>query len=176
MCNPAFLAALVPGGGAAAAGGAVAGAATAGSGLAAIGTALSVGGSLLQGVMAMQAANEQSRLLDQQAKDEARLAATEESRVRQKFRFQMGQQVIELAGRGIRMDSPVAVFLGETAAREMSFEAQGVRSRGAARTRELSFSGRQSRAQGVQAMLRGGFSAAGSFLTAAPQIWPGMLQ
>lgn len=153
-------------------------AATAGAGatLSTLGTIVSVGGSLIQGVMAADAANQQARHLQEQAETERRLAATEESRARGEFRFAMGQQATELAGRGIRLDSPVAQFLGETAAREMSFEAQSIRSRGVARSRELTHSARQARAQGAQALFGGFLGAASSALTAAPRLWPGLSQ
>lgn len=178
MCIPALLGAL-GGAGAAGAAGAVAGAATAagaGSTLATFGTLLSAGGSLLQGVMAMQAANENARYMEQQREDEKNLSAIEEERARREFRFSIGQQAAELAGRGVRLDSPMAVFLGETAAREMSFESQSIRSRGAARSTELTHSARMARAQGAQAMFSGFTSAVGSVLTAAPRLWPGMLR
>ncbi len=173
MCHPALLAGLA-GGGAATAAGATAVAAT--SSLASIGTALTVVGSLAQGVMAMQAGQEQSALLLQQAEQEKRIGAIEEDRTRRQFQFQMGQQAIELAGRGIRLDSPVAMFLGETAAREMSFEAQAVRSGRGTRAQEMTHQARQVRAQGMQGLLRGTLSAAGNLLTAAPRQWPGMLK
>jgi hypothetical protein len=124
--------------------------------------------------MAMNAANENARLMEEQRTTENRINAVEDQRARREFRTAIGQQVIELAGRGIRLDSPMAVYLGETAAREMSFESQSIRSRGAARATELSHSARMVRAQGAQQMLRGVFSSASSVLTAAPRLWPGL--
>jgi hypothetical protein len=50
-----------------------------------------------------------------------------------------------------------------------------VRSTGQARDQELSSAARATRAEGTQAMLKGGFSAAGTLLKDAPDIWPGFM-
>ena len=62
--------------------------------------------------------------------------------------------------------------MGQTAAQEMSFAAQSVRSEGQARQIELSNEARLARARGQQGLLTGAFSAAGSLLSGAPKIWP----
>ena len=72
------------------------------------------------------------------------------------------------------LDSPAAILLGQTAAQELSFESQAVRSTGAARDAELSAEARLVRAKGAEAMLKGTFSAAGTLLSAAPKLWPGL--
>jgi len=137
-----------------------------------IGTTLAVGGSLIQGVNDHRMGKAQARALEQQARDERNLAAVQESRTRMQMRAQMAQQRAELASRGVSLDSAGAVLLGQTAAQEMAFESQAIRSGGAARTAELSHSARIARGQATQGLLRGGVNAAGSFLTAAPKLWP----
>lgn len=174
MCGPAVLGALGIGGGAAAATGATAVAATAGmSGLAGLGTALAVGGSLVQGVMAMQEGRAQARALAEQAAQERQITAVEDQRSRQRFAAAIAQQRAELAGRGIQLDSPTALALGQEAAAEMSFESQSIRSGGAARQMELDAAGKAARARGMTGFLRGGFSAAGTLIDRAPDLWPG---
>lgn len=178
MCNPAILG-LMSAGGATAAGataaGAVAGASTIGSTLATLGTVVSIGGALVQGISGMQAANANAAAIEQQRKTEIQLSATEDQRRRAQMGSQISQQRAELAARGITLDSVTAVMLGQTAAKEMSFESQAVRSGAQARDQELSSQSRAYRAEGAQAMLKGGVSAVGGFLTAAPDIWPGFM-
>lgn len=174
MCGPQVLGLLGLGGGAAAATGATAAAATAGmSGLAGIGTALAVGGSLVQGFMGLQEGRAQSRALAEQAAQERRINATEDMRSRDRMMRAIAQQRAELAARGVQLDSPTALALGQEAAAEMSYESQAIRSGGAARQLELDAAGRAARARGLTSFLRGGFSAAGSLIDRAPDLWPG---
>ena len=177
MCIIAGLSAIgsAIGGLGATAAGATAGAATAVTGLQAVGTALAVGGSLIQGVNANRMGKAQARALEQQARDERNLAAVQESRTRMQFRTAVRKQMAELAARGVSLDSPTAVLLGQTAAQEMSFESQAIRSGGAARSTELTGAARIARGQAQSSLLKGGFDAAGSFLTAAPDLWPELL-
>ncbi|MFD2854024.1 hypothetical protein ACFSZS_03370 [Seohaeicola zhoushanensis] len=87
----------------------------------------------------------------------------------------MAQQRADLVSRGVELDSPTAIFLGQNAASEMVYEAQTIRQGGQATAAELTASQRALRAQGQGALLKGGFGAAGQFLTAAPEIWPELL-
>lgn len=180
MCGPQALAFLGIGAGGATAAGATAAAATAGgaaaaggSALAGIGTALATGGALLQGIMGLQAANAQKRALQQQADTEAQLTAVKDQRTRAQFMQAIAKQRAELAARNVTLDSPTAIALGQTAAQEMSFESQAIRSEGGARQAELSAAQRAAGWQGMSSVLRGTFSAAGSLLQAAPDLWPG---
>lgn len=178
MCVIAGLAAIgnMVGSLGATAAGATAGATTAAAtGLQAVGTAMAVGGSLVQGINANRMGKAQARALEQQARDERSLAAVQESRTRQQFRTAMRQQMAQLAARGVSLDSPTSILLGRTAAQEMSFESQAIRSGGQARTTELTGAARIARGQAQSSLLKGGFDAAGSFLTAAPKLWPGLL-
>lgn len=175
MCVVAGLAAIGNVVGGMTAAGATAGAATAATGLQAIGTALAVGGSLVQGINANRMGKAQARALEQQARDERNLAAVQEGRTRMQFRTAMRKQMAELAARGVSLDSPTAVLLGQTAAQEMSFESQAIRSGGQARSTELTGAARIARGQAQSSLLKGGFDAAGSFLTAAPKLWPELL-
>ena len=150
------------------------GAAAAANSLSTLGTIVSVGGSLLSGIQGAQAASAQAKALDQQARTEAQLAATQEQRERKQFLSAIAQQRAELAARGVQLDSVTAVALGQTAAQEMSFQGQATRSGGAARVAEISASARAARAGRTGSMLKGIFSAADSVLIAAPDIWPGL--
>ncbi len=172
MCFPALLGAVgLAGAGTAA--GATAAAVSGASVLSTIGTIVSIGGALYQGIQGKQAAEQQAALIENQKVTEANLNATEDQRRREQFRVQFGQQRAELAARGVSLDSPTAMYLGRTAAQEMSFDSQATRSTGAARQQELTGGQMMARAQGQSSMLRGVFSAAGSLLTAAPDLWPG---
>lgn len=178
MCIPVIAAALgsvgIGGAAGATAAGAAAGAMTIGGVLQTVGTLASIGGALYQGRQVRQAAAEQEMALRVQARTEADLSATEDSRRRSTFQSAIRQQFAELASRGVSLDSPTAIMLGQTAAREMSFESQAVRSQGDARQRELTAEQQMVRAQGQSAALRGVFSAAGTLLNAAPELWPGI--
>lgn len=181
MCVQAALAALGPlfGTGATAAG-ATAAASAASTGLS-LGTVLqtagmiaSVGGSIAQGIAASKAAKTQAELIEQQAATEKQLNATEDNRRRALFRTQIAQQRAELASRGIQLDSPTALLLGQTAAQEMSFESQSVRQAGYAKQQELSYAAKAARADAANSLLKGFTTAAGSFVTSAIDIWPGL--
>ncbi len=177
MCIPAIITALGPvfsglGLGAVGATGAVAAAGTLGT----LGTLVSVGGAVLQGVQGMAAARQQAAVLNQQAATEAQLTATQDNRQRARFASQISQQRAELAARGVTLDSPTAIALGQTAAQEMSFQSQATRSDGQARQIELSAAARYARAQGVSSLLRGMSSAASGLLEKAPDLWPGFFK
>jgi hypothetical protein len=166
MCIPGLMAAIGAGAGAATASGATA--------LATIGAGISAVGSIAQGIMGARAAREQAAAIEQQRQTEAVLTATRDQRERREFRSAIAKQRAELVGRGVNLDSPTAVLLGQTAAREMSFQSQATRAGGQARSQELSAQARAARARGVQSLLRGGLGAADTVLTAAPDIWPGL--
>lgn len=165
MCFPAMFAALGVGGGAAAtAAGATSLAST-------IGTVLSIGGSVIGGIQGKQAADAQAAAIGQQRETEAKLTAVQDQRTRAAMMTQIAQQRAELAARGVTLDSPTAMALGQSAAQELSFESQSIRSGGVARDQELSASQRYARAKGSEAMLKGVFSAAKGILDAPPDTW-----
>jgi hypothetical protein len=154
-------------------GGAAAGAAGTLQTLATIAT---IGGTLYSGFATASADRQQAAAYDAQAKTEAQLTATQDQRQRLKMGGAIAQQRAEIAGRGIDMSSPTAVYLGQTAARELSFDSQAIRSEGVARQTELSTQARLSRANATTAMWKGTLGAAGHFLTEAPELWPGLLR
>lgn len=178
MCT--FLAPLLAAGGTAAAGataaGAAAAAATAAPAMAMIGTAVSAAGSLMQGIQGAQAARQQASMLNREARQTIALNAVQDQRTRARMESQTRQQFAELAARGVQLDSPTAILLGQNAAQEMSFESQAVRSQGAARASELTASAQIARGRARQSMMQGVFGAASSILTGAPQIWPELLK
>jgi len=149
---------------------------TLGSALQIAGLVASVGGALSQGNMTANAAAQQVDALQQRAGVERALTGVQDARSRAAFRSEIRRQSAELAARGIDLSSPTAIALGENAAREMTFESQAIRSGGAATQAELSSSARSVRARGRQAILTGRMNAAGSVLSAAPEIWPELLQ
>ncbi|MCB2117908.1 MAG: hypothetical protein R3D85_16390 [Paracoccaceae bacterium] len=170
MCIPQLLPALGAGGAATAAG------ASAAATTANIGTWLSVGGSLLQGVMGYQAAKQEAAAIGEQKATEARLTATEDARTRLQYRRAMRQQTAELAARGISLDSPTVVALGQSAAQELSFASQSVRSKGDATQRELTAAQQAAKAKATSSLLKGSFSAAGTLVEKAPDLWPELLK
>lgn len=161
---------------AAAAGAAATSGLTLGSALQIAGLVASVGGALSQGNMTAGAARMQVDALQQRAGVERALTGVQDARSRAAFRSEIRRQTAELAARGIDLSSPTAIALGENAAREMTFESQAIRSGGAATQAELSSSARSVRARGQTALLTGRMNAAGSVLSAAPEIWPELLQ
>lgn len=149
--------------------------ATTASTLQTIGLIASVGGSIYSGLQANKAAKEQAAMIQEQRENEAKINATEDHRTRLKFMSQIRRQFAELAARGVSLDSPTAVMLGQTAAQEMAFASQAVRAGGQAKDAELSNSQRILRAQGTEALFKGGLSAVGKFLKGAPDVWPELL-
>lgn len=143
-----------------------------GSAIAIGGLALKVTGQVSQGVAEHKAANENIALIETQKQNEALITSTKDLRSRRQFRSQIRKQFAEVGARGVDLDSPTAVLLGQQAASEMSFQSQAIRSSGAARQEELSAQQRIIRARGKAALFQGGLSAAGSLLTAAPDLWP----
>lgn len=176
MCIlPLLPAAAAAGGAAAAAGGAAASAITIGSVLQTAGAVAGVVGALSSGINSYNASKTQVAEIENQKRIEAGLNSTDEQRSRQKFKSLFAQQRADLVARGVSLDSPTAVFLGETAAREMVYEAQAIRQRGLATQGELTSQQRAARARGRNSLIKGGFSAADTLLTAAPEIWPELL-
>lgn len=156
--------------------GATATAATAATGFGAtlqgLGTALAIAGPVVQGIQANRAAKETAAALERQEKTTAVLNSIEDQRARRQFRREIAAQRAGLVANGVALDSPTAVFLGETAAREMAFASASVRQTGMAEREELTTSARLARARGRQSMFKGGFSAAASLLSKAPDLWP----
>lgn len=172
MCLPALAPAAAGAAGTAAAGTA----ASIGSTLQTLGLIAGVAGPVVQGIQANRIAAANAEAMERQREQTRRVTSAREERSRQAFGRQIAQQRAELAARGVDLGSPSAVYLGQTAAREMSYEAQSIRSGGQARAQELSASARATRARGQQALLSGGFSAAGNFLSQAPDVWPELLK
>lgn len=177
MCIPAMIAAMGLGGAGAAgatAAGATAAAGTAATALSSIGTAVGIAGGLISGITAYQSAGAQADVLEAQAKQEAALGAMQDQRQRKQFMSQIAQQRAELAARGVQLDSVTAVTLGDTAAREMSFDSQATRSGTSARVAGLKSEAAAAKAGRFSGLLRGVTYAADTFLTAAPDFWPSL--
>jgi hypothetical protein len=141
-----------------------------------MGTLIGAGGALLQGIQGRNAANEQIAAIEAQKVEERALTATRDQRESAKFLSAIRQQTAELAARGVQLDSVTAVALGQTAAQELSFQSQAIRSEGGATQREMTAAQRTARMTGASAMLRGVVGAAGSVLEAAPDLWPGFMR
>ena len=171
MCDPVSLGFLAGTAGTTTAAGATGLAAT----LQGVGTALSIVGTVGSAISANRAAKDTAAQIEEQKKTEAQLTSVRSERSRQKFFGLIADQRAQLAARGVSLDSPTAVFLGQTAAREMSFEAQTIQQGGQATQTELTASQRAVRARGRSALWKGGFSAAGNLLNAAPDLWPELL-
>lgn len=150
-------------------------AATAGVGaLQTLATIATIGGTLYSGVTAYQTGKQQAAAYEAQAKTEAQLTATTDQRERSKMAGAIAQQRAEILGRGMDLSSPTAIYLGQTAAQEMSFDSQAIRSGGAARQQELSSQAKIARANASAGLMKGVIGAAGDFLTMGPDTWPGL--
>lgn len=177
MCIQGLVAPFIGGAGASAGAAAATGATAAagiGGALQTAGFALSILAPIVQGQQAAQAYEDQAAALEAQRTEEKRLAAIEDDRTRRRFRSEIRKQSAELAARGVSMDSPTALLLGDTAAREMSFGSQSARSGALAKDRELSASARLSRSRAAGYRLKGFTSGAAAFIDGAPDIWPGL--
>jgi hypothetical protein len=161
------------------------GAGAAGAGAAATGavgalqtlaTVASIGGTIYSGISAYQTGKAQEAALTQQAETEARLTAAQDQRQRGKMQSVIRQQGAEIMARGIDLSSPTAVYLGQTAAQELSFDSQAIRSGGAARVAELSSQAKIARAGATAGLVRGAVGAASDFLTMGPDVWPGLFR
>jgi hypothetical protein len=143
-----------------------------GTTLAQLGTLLSVGGSIAQGLSAARAAKANVAAIEDQKAAEAQNTAIEDRRTRARMQAEISQQTAELAARGVQLDSPTAILLGQEAAREMSFASQTVRQTGTATQTQLTNTQKQLRAGATQSLLKGFTGAAGTLMTAAPDLWP----
>ncbi|KRS15662.1 hypothetical protein [Roseovarius indicus] len=174
MCVPALLAAIPALGGA----GATAAGATAAAGattLQTIGTIASVAGTLATGFAAYQQGEATADALERERNTKAILNSIEDQRVRKKFTRQIAAQRAELVARGVDLSSPSAVYLGQSAAKEMTFASQSVRQTGLAERAELTAQAQAARSRGRIGLLKGGLSAAGGLLDRAPDLWPELL-
>jgi uncharacterized protein HemX len=149
--------------------------ATAGASLSSIGTALTIGGSLAQGIAGYQSARANRKLIAQQQESEKQLNAVNDQRERLQFMSSIRKQAAEIAARGLGLNSPTAVYLGQSAAREMSFQSQATQSSGQARQNELSAESTAYRSRAVQSLLRGSVSAAGAYLNRDRTAWPELI-
>jgi hypothetical protein len=161
------------GAGAATAAGATAAATTAGA-LQTLATIATIGGTLVSGITAYNTGKEQARAYEAQAQTEAQLTTTQDQRERAKMASVIAQQRAEVLGRGIDLSSPTAIYLGQTAAQELSFDSQAIRSAGAARQTELSAQAKIARSSASAGLMKGVIGAAGDFLTMGPDTWPGL--
>ena len=162
------------GAGAATAAGATAAATTAAGALQTLATIATIGGTLYSGISAYQTGQAQAKAIAAQAETERALTATQDQRERAKFAGAIAQQRAELAARGVELSSPTAVYLGQTAAQEMSFGSQAIRAGGAARQAELSVQKQISLANASAGLIKGTIGAASDFLTMGPDVWPNL--
>lgn len=151
-----------------------AGMATTATALQTLATIATIGGTLYSGVTAYRTGKEQAAAYEAQAKTEAQLTATTDQRERAKMAGAIAQQRSEILGRGMDLSSPTAIYLGQTAAQEMSFDSQAIRSGGAARQQELSANKRIALSNASAGLWKGAIGAAGDFLTMGPDTWPGL--
>lgn len=173
MCEIATLLTAMGGAGGATAAGATAGAAV--GTLQTIGSVMAIGGSLYSGIAGYNASKEQTAQIAAQKQTEAELTAVKDQRSRQQFQSQIRKQFAEMVGRGVSLDSPTVVLLGQEAAREMSFESQAIRHEGGATQTELTHQQRIAKANGTKRLIGGVSGAASSFLKHAPNVWPELL-
>ncbi|WP_432654362.1 hypothetical protein [Pseudooceanicola sp. 200-1SW] len=161
-------------GGAATAAGSTAAASIAGT-MQTIGTVLAIAGPLVQGAQTAAAARANVELIENQKQQQRALDATRADRERRRFQSQIAVQRAELAARGVQLDSATAVLLGQSAAAELSFNDQAIRSGAQATQNELTAEQVNYRAKASQALLRGGLSAAGAWLDRPADEWAELL-
>lgn len=175
MCIPA-LGALVGLGGATAAGATAAAATGLAGTLQTLATIATIGGTVYQGISSYQAGKQQAAAIEAQAVTERQLTATQDARQRAKMSSEIRKQSAELLARGVSLDSPTAIALGQTAAQELSFDSQAIRSDGNARQTELSAQQRIARGEAVSGLLKGVVGGASQFLTSGPDVWPSLFR
>ncbi len=141
----------------------------------AIGMAASIGGTIYAGIAQQQQMQAQVQALEQQKEHARAIAAAEEQDALDGFGREIARQRGGIIAAGLTLDSPTAVYLGEQAAREMSYEAQSIRAKGQAQVGGISAEQSILKARGDQAVMGGLFGAAGKALTAAPDLWPELL-
>lgn len=146
-----------------------------GQAVAVAGTAMSALGAIYQGRATQAAAQQQSAGLEAQKQQTMQLASIEETRMRQNFRTQINQQTAELGARGFDLGSPTAQYLARQAGQEMAFAGQAIRQNAQANRLEITQQQQALEMQGRSAMMMGKFSAAGTVLRAAPDLWPDLL-
>lgn len=140
-----------------------------------IGLLASMGGTVAQGFAAQAAGNETADRIEAEKRTRAALNSIEDQRVRGQFRHQIADQRAELIERGVDPASPTAIYLGQQAAREMTFASQSVRQTGLAEQAELSAQASAARARGRMGMIQGVTGAAGVLLNKGPRAWPELL-
>ncbi|MGI3163070.1 hypothetical protein ACRARE_00050 [Pseudooceanicola sp. 200-1SW] len=140
-----------------------------------IGTVLAIAGPLVQGAQTAAAARANVELIENQKQQQRALDATRADRERRRFQSQIAVQRAELAARGVQLDSATAVLLGQSAAAELSFNDQAIRSGAQATQNELTAEQVNYRAKASQALLRGGLSAAGAWLDRPADEWAELL-
>lgn len=139
------------------------------------GTIAAVGGPLVQGAATRRAAEAQAGRIQDQRNEQAYLSAIEADRTRLAYRREIATQQAQLAAAGIDLGSPSAIYLGQSAAREMAFATDAVRQNASAADRELSYSQQSVLSRGRLSAMNGRFTAAGSLLTRAPALWPELM-
>lgn len=150
--------------------------ATAVGALQTLATVASIGGTLYSGISAYQTGKAQEAAFTQQAETEAKLTAVQDQRARGKMESAIATQRGEIVARGIDLSSPTAIYLGQTAAKELSFESQAIRSGGMARNAELTTQGQIARSSATAGLIKGVVGAASDFVTMGPDVWPGLFR
>lgn len=145
-------------------------------GLPELALAAQVGGTFLGGMSDSSAAAQSANAYARQSAQHMVHGSVEEQRTRAKMRSATRTQASELAGRGIDLGSPTAIYLGQQAGAEMAFAGASVRQNAVADAQEADATAQMYRAKSRQNFLTGSLGAAGTLLTGAPQVWPELLK
>lgn len=140
-------------------------------------TAATVGSmalSIVGGIQGQQISNANAQLARSEARSEQLLASVEERQVQAKHRRAQSRQRAEIAAAGFTLASATAQDLGRAAVQENADDVAATRVRRFGRSEALMNESRIAKATGRQQLLGGFTSAAGTLLTAAPDIWPGL--
>jgi hypothetical protein len=132
-------------------------------------------GKLVGGMQERRVASANAAQLRQDARIEAATGAVRDQQVRRAYRQQAGLQRAQLGAAGVTLDSASSLDLGRDLAAQGALDSWSARLDSTARQTRLGNQARLAKAEGTMAMMRGGADAAGTVLTAAPRLWPGLM-
>jgi len=134
------------------------------------GLALSMGSTIYGAVAAKDAADEQAALQDKQAQMELEAAQAEAGQIREKARRLKASQRAGLASAGVALDGGTPDALLDETTRLSEQDAMAALSGGTNRAALLKDSASISRSKGNSALISGGLSAAGNFVSGLSSI------
>lgn len=142
----------------------------------AVSAAVSMAGTLAQGIAQKRAANAQAQQDEHIAAQQRDQAMQEADRIRRAGERTQGQARAQLAASGIRVDSGSALLIDEEIGYESELDAQNTLLTGERGARASEYSASMARARGSNAMTGSILSAVGTGVGAGLQGWKGVKQ